>query len=666
MTQRLQNSLQAAVKLLLSFLLLTIWSEQASAWDYEAVKRIESATALPQQPDREVVVTRYGASPKASAVKNQKAINRAIAEMAKSGGGRVVIPAGTWHTGALRLLSHVNLVVSKGATLCFVFDTKLYPLVKTSWEELECWNYSPCIYAYQATDIAITGEGTVDGGGSNATWWAMCGKERFGYKAGVTKEAQSLGSRDRLQKMAEDGVDPDKRRFGRGQGLRPQLINVMQCERVLIKGVRLINSPFWVIHPLLSKSITVDNVKIWNEGSNGDGCDPEACENVIIKNCSFHTGDDCIAIKSGRNNDGRLWQKPARNIIIRNCKMEDGHGAVVIGSEISGGCQNVFAEDCMMDSPNLERVLRIKTNNCRGGVIENINMRNIKVGQCSEAVLKIKAGSAVIEHSVTIKGIYPTAKPTIQGTFKLQAGASLTLSNLVLDGTSNAANDQFFDYKSAGNYKLLDVEDCEIIGANDQKGLLYGNTDQAIIDNVVFRNNKIHGIGCDGGDFFDVRKSYIKDITFVNNTVYNCANERDLFRYDDKASNYGNPVPVITVKNNTFYNVMNATSGKRFLYIRFNGKKGGQQITWANNLIVNTQAVYTNQSTTTTPAYQNNYYFGCANANLFAASDPENKLYWNGDTSGKNGTDPKFKDAAKGDFTVGNEDVSKLGVGVQK
>ena len=277
-----------------------------------------------------------------------------------------------------------------------------------------------------------------------------------------------------------------------------------------------------------------------------------------------------------------------------------------------------------------------------------------------------KAGAAVIEHSVTIKGIYPTAKPTIQGTFKVQDGASLTLSNVVLDGTNNAATDQFFDYKSAGNYKLLDVEDCELIGASDQKGLFYGNTDQAIIDDVVFRNNKIHGIGCDGGDFFDVRKSYIKTITFENNYVYNCANERDFFRYDDKASNYGNPVPVITVKNNTFYNVMNVASGKRFLYVRFNGKKGGQQITWANNLIVNTQAVYTNQSTTTKPIYQNNYYFGCTNANLFAASDPDNKVYWNGDTSGKNGVDPKFKDAAKGDFTVTNEDVSKLGVGVQK
>lgn len=277
-----------------------------------------------------------------------------------------------------------------------------------------------------------------------------------------------------------------------------------------------------------------------------------------------------------------------------------------------------------------------------------------------------KAGSAVIGHSVTIKGIYPTAKPTIQGTFKMQDGASLTLSNIVLDGTNNAAADQFFDYKTTGNYKLLDVEDCELIGANDQKGMFYGNTDQAIIDDVIFRNNRIHGIGCDGGDFFDVRKCYVKNITFVNNTVYNCANERDFFRYDDKASNYDNPVPVITVKNNTFYNVMNATSGKRFLYIRFNGKKGGQQITWASNLIVNTQAVYTNQSTTSAPAYNNNYYFGCTNASLFAANDPENKLYWNGDTSGKNGADPKFKDAAKGDFTIGNEEVSKLGVGVQK
>lgn len=212
---------------------------------------------------------------------------------------------------------------------------------------------------------------------------------RFGYKEGVTKESQRLGSRAKLQKYAEDGVPEDERKFGMGYGLRPQLVNFVECERILVKDVMLVNSPFWVIHPLRSKSITVDGVKVYNNGPNGDGCDPEACSDVIIKNCLFHTGDDCIAIKSGRNNDGRLWNQPSENIIIRNCKMEDGHGGVVIGSEISGGCRNVYAEDCEMDSPDLDRVLRIKTNNCRGGVIENINMRNVRVGQCGEAVLKI-------------------------------------------------------------------------------------------------------------------------------------------------------------------------------------------------------------------------------------------------------------------------------------
>lgn len=301
----------------------------------------------------------------------------------------MIIPKGTWNTGAIELKSHVNLVLEEGATLHFAFEPKLYPLVRTSWEGLACWNYSPCIYAYKATDIAITGKGTIDGGGNNDTFWQWNGSPRFGYKEGVTKESQKLGSRSKLLKMAEDGVPFDERKFGMGYGLRPQLVNMVHCERILIKDVKMINSPFWVIHPLLSKNITVDGVYVWNEGPNGDGCDPEACENVLIQNCVFHTGDDCIAIKSGRNNDGRLWNQPSKNIIIRNCKMEDGHGGVVIGSEISGGCENVYAENCVMDSPHLERILRIKTNNCRGGQVQNINMRNVVVGQCKEAVVKI-------------------------------------------------------------------------------------------------------------------------------------------------------------------------------------------------------------------------------------------------------------------------------------
>ena len=361
----------------------------AAGWDDNEYKRIEQSIQLPKIAERQFLITSFGAKTTATAAQNQKAINKVISLVSKKGGGKVIIPKGTWNTGAIELKSHVNLVLEEGATLHFAFEPKLYPLVRTSWEGLACWNYSPCIYAYKATDIAITGKGTIDGGGNNDTFWQWNGSPRFGYKEGVTKESQKLGSRSKLLKMAEDGVPFDERKFGMGYGLRPQLVNMVHCERILIKDVKMINSPFWVIHPLLSKNITVDGVYVWNEGPNGDGCDPEACENVLIQNCVFHTGDDCIAIKSGRNNDGRLWKQPSKNIIIRNCKMEDGHGGVVIGSEISGGCENVYAENCVMDSPHLERILRIKTNNCRGGQVQNINMRNVVVGQCKEAVVKI-------------------------------------------------------------------------------------------------------------------------------------------------------------------------------------------------------------------------------------------------------------------------------------
>lgn len=361
----------------------------AAGWDDNEYKRIEQSIQLPKIAERQFLITSFGAKTTATAAQNQKAINKVISLVSKKGGGKVIIPKGTWNTGAIELKSHVNLVLEEGATLHFAFEPKLYPLVRTSWEGLACWNYSPCIYAYKATDIAITGKGTIDGGGNNDTFWQWNGNPRFGYKEGVTKESQKLGSRSKLLKMAEDGVPFDERKFGMGYGLRPQLVNMVHCERILIKDVKMFNSPFWVIHPLLSKNITVDGVYVWNEGPNGDGCDPEACENVLIQNCVFHTGDDCIAIKSGRNNDGRLWNQPSKNIIIRNCKMEDGHGGVVIGSEISGGCENVYAENCVMDSPHLERILRIKTNNCRGGQVQNINMRNVVVGQCKEAVVKI-------------------------------------------------------------------------------------------------------------------------------------------------------------------------------------------------------------------------------------------------------------------------------------
>ena len=393
---------------------LVTLSAQAKGWDDQQYKQIEQSIRVPQFADRDFPITKYGAKPTNTAAKNQKAINKAIAACSKKGGGRVIVPAGQhFLTAAITLLSHVNLVVEEGAVLEFAFEPELYPTVPTRWEGVDCWNLSPCIYAYQQTDIAVTGKGTIDGGGSRETWWPWVSAPRFGYKEGM-KVHQWNGARQRLLKAAEDGVDMDQRRFGTQDGLRPQLINFNLCEGILIEDVTLLRSPFWVIHPLLSTDVTVRGVKVINDGPNGDGCDPESCDRVLIENCFFNTGDDCIAIKSGRNNDGReggqgrYAGRPSKNIIIRQCTMHNGHGGVVIGSEIAGGCQNVFAEDCEMDSPNLDRVLRIKTNSCRGGIIENINMRNILVGQCGEAVLKINTDYEPRE--VCCRGFNPTVR----------------------------------------------------------------------------------------------------------------------------------------------------------------------------------------------------------------------------------------------------------------
>ncbi|MCH5311547.1 MAG: glycoside hydrolase family 28 protein [Prevotella sp.] len=406
--------MEKLLKLILLCLLFPLFGH-ANGLDETMYKQIEQSIKAPQIRGKDYAITKFGAKPSNTAAENQKAIQAAIDKCSKKGGGRVIVPAGqTFKTGAISLKSHVNLHVEEGAVLLFVFEPDLYPIVETSWEGLECFNLSPCVYAFKQTDIAVTGKGTIDGSGSNDTWWPWCGAPKFGWKEGIV--SQKLGARPRLLKNGEDGIPmyneygerSPERVFGPKDGLRPQLVSFNRCERILLEDVTLLRSPFWVIHPLHSTDITVRRVKMINDGPNGDGCDPECCDRVLIEDCFFNTGDDCIAIKSGRNRDGRERNMPSKNIIIRNCEMKNGHGGVVVGSEISGGCQNVYAHDCVMDSPNLDRVLRIKTNSCRGGIIENINMRNIKVGQCGEAVVKINLD---YEHNeICCRGYNPTVR----------------------------------------------------------------------------------------------------------------------------------------------------------------------------------------------------------------------------------------------------------------
>ena len=373
-------------------LLLVALCARASNIDFDKAfkesAKIEKQIKRTSFAKRTFYITDFGAKPHNEAEPCHEAINQAITACSLAGGGTVVVPKGTFFTGPITLKSNVNLHVSEGATLKFSTDQSLYfPGVITRWEGIDCYNARPLIYAYGETNIAITGKGTIDGQGSKEAWWPMCGAPRYGWKEGMV--AQRNGGRERLLMYGETNTPIYKRIMTPEDGMRPQLINLYSCNTVLIEDVTLLNSPFWVIHPLFCESLIVRGVNIFNRGPNGDGCDPESCKNVLIENCVFDTGDDCIAIKSGRNNDGRKWNIPSENIIVRGCKMKNGHGGVVIGSEISGGYRNLFVENCEMDSPELDRVIRIKTSTCRGGVIENVFVRNVTVGQCREAVVRI-------------------------------------------------------------------------------------------------------------------------------------------------------------------------------------------------------------------------------------------------------------------------------------
>ena len=354
-----------------------------AAVGWHTVPTILARIKAPKFPAREFKITDYGARP-AEDSDNTEAIRKAIEACHAAGGGRVVVPPGVFQTGAIHLKSNVNLHVSEGATLKFSADPAKYlPVVYTRFEGTECWNYSPLIYAFEQENIAVTGSGVLDGSAANENWWKWARRIPGGgdppARADIT----------RLREMGDRGVPVKERVFGAGHYLRNSFIQPYRSKNVLIEGVRIINSPMWEIHPVLSTNVTVRGVTVVSHGPNNDGCNPESSRDVLIEDCVFDTGDDCIAIKSGRDADGRRVHVPSENIIVRNCTMKDGHGGVVIGSEISGDCRNVFVEHCQMDSPNLDRALRFKSNARRGGVIENVFMRDVKIGRVSEAVLTI-------------------------------------------------------------------------------------------------------------------------------------------------------------------------------------------------------------------------------------------------------------------------------------
>lgn len=355
---------------------------------FDQAEAIISSIKIPDFKDATYSILDFGAIADGETL-NTEAIAAAIDSCSNSGGGKVVIPAGDFLTGPIVLKSNVNLHLEEGANVLFSTNhNDFLPVVHTSYEGVELMNYSPLIRAYKQKNIAVTGKGTFNGQASNTNWWPWCGKDSYGWEEGAPKQHDSINL-PTLRKMNEAQIPVSERVFGEGNHIRPTFFEPFECENVLLQGVTFTNAPFWVIHPLKCNYVRIDGVTVSSHGPNNDGCDPEYSKNVHITNCTFDTGDDCIAIKAGRNEDGRRVNIPSENIVIENCDMKDGHGGVVLGSEISAGVRNVFARNCKMDSPNLDRAIRIKTNTLRGGFVENLYVKNIEVGQVKEAALKI-------------------------------------------------------------------------------------------------------------------------------------------------------------------------------------------------------------------------------------------------------------------------------------
>ena len=332
-------------------------------------------------------ITDFGAV-QGDKARTSAAIARAVAAANAAGSGIVLVPAGVWSTGKVHLKSNVNLHLAQGAVLRFSDDPADYlPAVRTSWEGIECFNYSPLIYAFDCENVAITGEGRIEPVMDRWTIWAARPKPHMDALVA-------------LYDMAYRNVPVAGRQMAVGENhLRPHLIQFNRCRNVLVEDISIQGSPFWTLHPLLCRDVTIRRVKIRAHGHNNDGVDPEMSENVLIEDCRFDQGDDAISVKSGRDMDAWRLARPCRNVVVRGCRIVNGHQLMAIGSELSAGIENVLVDDCHFVGDGkgaddhavpINNLLFVKTNERRGGYVKNIHMANVTATTIAGSVLAVE------------------------------------------------------------------------------------------------------------------------------------------------------------------------------------------------------------------------------------------------------------------------------------
>jgi polygalacturonase len=377
-------------------------------------------------PKRDFPITDYGAV-KGGKIDNTQAIAKTIDICNKAGGGRVVVPVGEWLTGAIHLKSNVNLHLEENAVLCFTDDPADYmPAVMTSWEGMECYNYSPLLYAFECENVAITGKGTISP--KMHTW-----KKWFG------RPQPHLDALKQLYTQASMDIPVEQRQMAIGENhLRPHLIHFNRCKNVLLDGFKIRESPFWTIHIYLCNGGIARNLDVKAHGHNNDGIDIEMTRNFLVENCTFDQGDDAIVIKSGRNRDAWRLNTPCENIVVSNCKIINGHTLLGIGSELSGGIRNIYMHDC--SAQDTQYFFFIKTNHRRGGFVENIYMKNVKAGTAQRV---IKIDTEVLYQWKDLVPTYETRYTKIEG---------IHIDNIVCDTT-----DAIYELKGNANHPIKNV-----------------------------------------------------------------------------------------------------------------------------------------------------------------------------------------------------------------
>ncbi len=390
-------------KALITMLLLAMTTSWASAGNpykkyTEGLPFQMGEVKAPKIPNRQVLLTDFGADPTGQKLCTEAFAN-AIEALSQKGGGRLVVTKGVWLTGPIVLKSNIDFHLEKGAVVLFAADESLYPLVKTSFEGLDTRRCQSPLSAHEATNISITGEGVIDG---NGQYWRPVKKSKVteGHwknllaqpgsqemKKGYWVPSEGYAKGEQGANMNVPNAQTEEEWNAVKRFLRPVMISLVGCKNVLLQGVIFQNSPAWNLHPLMCENIIIDDVLVRNPSyaQNGDALDLESCKNAIIVNSRFDAGDDGICIKSGKDADGRRRGRPCENVVVDGCTVFAGHGGFVVGSEMSGGVRNISVRNCQFVGTDVG--LRFKSTRGRGGIVENIFIDGISMSDISTYAL---------------------------------------------------------------------------------------------------------------------------------------------------------------------------------------------------------------------------------------------------------------------------------------